>query len=61
MDKEIENVKEKCPKIYSKELVESLFIKPYCRIATLENNLTITRFTASKYLKRAARDWFVKR
>jgi Fic family protein len=51
MDKEIENVKEKCPKIYSKELVESLFIQPYCRIATLENNLMITRFTASKYLK----------
>jgi len=51
IDKEIENVKEKCPKIYSKELVESLFNQPYCRIFTLESSLNITRFTASKYLK----------
>ena len=51
IDKEIENVKEKCPKIYSKELVESLFNQPYCRISTLESSLSITRFTASKYLK----------
>jgi Fic family protein len=51
IDMEIENVKEKCPKIYSKELVESLFVQPYCRISTLESSLTITRFTASKYLK----------
>ena len=51
IDKEIENVKEKCPKIYSKELVESLFNQPYCRISTLETSLNITRFTASKYLK----------
>lgn len=51
IDKEIENVKEKCPKIYSKELVESLFNQPYCRISTLESSLNITRFTASKYLK----------
>jgi Fic family protein len=51
IDEEIENVKEKCPKIYSKELVESLFNQPYCRISTLETSLNITRFTASKYLK----------
>jgi Fic family protein len=51
IDKEIEHVKIKCPKIYSKELVESLFNQPYCRISTLESSLHITRFTASKYLK----------
>jgi len=51
LDKEIEHVKEKCPKIYSKELVELLFNQPYSRISTLEEKLKITRFTASKYLK----------
>ncbi len=51
LDKEIDNVKEKCPKIYSKELVEALFNQPYSRIATLEEKLQVTRFTASKYLK----------
>ena len=51
IDKEIENVKENCPKIYSKELVESLFNQPYCRISVLETSLNITRFTASKYLR----------
>lgn len=51
IDKEIENVKEKCPKIYSKELVESLINQSYCCISTLESSLNITRFTASKYLK----------
>ena len=51
MDKQVEITKKKCPKIYSKELIESLFLQPYCRISTLEKNLSITRFTASKYLK----------
>lgn len=51
LDQKIVLVREKCPKIYSKELVESLFTQPYCRISTLETSLGITRFTASKYLK----------
>ena len=51
MDDMIQNVKAKRPKIYSKELVEILFHQPYCRISTLEKNLKITRFTASKYLQ----------
>lgn len=51
MEKEMQRVKKKCPKIYSKELVEALFLQPYCRISTLEEHLKISRFTASKYLK----------
>ncbi len=51
MDTEIERIKQKCPKIYSKELVEVLFNQPYSRIASLEKSLKISRFTASKYLK----------
>ena len=51
IEKEIERVKKKCAKIYSRELVECLFKQPYCRILALEKTLGITRFTASKYLK----------
>ncbi len=51
MDNMIITVKNKRPKIYSKELVEVLFHQPYCRISALEDNLKITRFTASKYLQ----------
>ena len=51
IEKEIDNVKEDHPKIYSKELVECLFHQPYCRISNLEESLQISRFTASKYLK----------
>jgi len=51
LDETIELAKKKNPKIYSKELVETLFNQPYCRIAFLEERLQITRFTASKYLK----------
>jgi Fic family protein len=47
----IEQVRLNNPKIYSKELVEALFNQPYCRILTLEKQLNISRFTASKYLK----------
>jgi Fic family protein len=51
LDETVEAVKKDCSKIYSKELVESLFNQPYCRISILEEKLGVTRFTASKYLK----------
>ena len=51
MEVSAEEVKKKRPKIYSKELIEAIFSQPYCRIHTLEKQLNITRFTASKYLK----------
>ncbi len=43
-------IKEKLPKIYSKDLVEILFIHPYTKIEFLVDGLGITRKTASKYL-----------
>ena len=51
MDKQAELIQNKFPKIYSKELVELLFINPYTKIEFLEKHLDITRQTASKYLK----------
>lgn len=46
-----EYVKEKLPKIYSRELIEVLFEQPYCRIANLVEKNISKRQTASTYLK----------
>ncbi len=51
MAKTTEDIKEKLPKIYSKDLVEILFMHPYTKIEFLVEKLNITRQTASKYLK----------
>lgn len=42
------------PKIYSAELVDILFIQPYCRISNLEQAGIAKRQTASVYLNRLA-------
>jgi Fic family protein len=47
----VEEARTKCPKIYSKELIESIFENPYSKIDFLVRNIGINRKTASKYLK----------
>lgn len=44
-------VQEKLPRIYSKDLIEQLFIHPYCKIEFLVENLNLNRKTAGNYLK----------
>jgi Fic family protein len=44
-------VREKLPKIYSRELVDILFEQPYCRIANLVEAGIVGRQAASRYLK----------
>jgi Fic family protein len=44
-------IKEKLPKIYSKDLIEVLFQHPYTKIDVLVSGLKLHRETASKYLK----------
>ena len=44
-------VREKLPKIHSRELVEALFCHPYCRIEHLVEGGVARRQTASRYLK----------
>ena len=44
-------MQEKLPKIYSKDLVEVLFLHPYTKIEFLVDRLKLHRHTASKYLK----------
>lgn len=51
MDKTKEKLKSELPKIYSKDLLEVLFIHPYTKIDMLVDNLGVTRQTASKHLK----------
>ena len=43
-------IKEKLPKIYSKELIDLLFYEFYTKIVYIENGLSVTRKTAVNYL-----------
>lgn len=51
MEETANEVKEKLPKIYSKDLIEALFIHPYTKIEFLVDKLGIARQTASRHLK----------
>jgi Fic family protein len=46
-----ELVREKAPAIYSRELVELIFVQPYCRIGNVVETGVAKRQTASVYLK----------
>ena len=46
-----EYMKAHAPKIYSRELVETIFTQPYCRIQNLVESRIARRQTASVYLK----------
>ena len=51
--------RERCPKIYSKELIELIFENPYSKIDFLVQKLGINRKTASKYLKELEKEKFL--
>ena len=50
MDNTKEKLKSELPKIYSKDLLEVLFIHPYTKIDMIVDKLEVTRKTASLYL-----------
>jgi len=50
MGKTKEQIRNELPKIYSKDLVEVLFMHPYTKIDFLIHKLQLHRHTASKYL-----------
>lgn len=50
-----ERAKKEKPKVYSKDLIELLFVQPYCRIEFVAEKLEITRQTSSRYLKELER------
>lgn len=47
----VTHVKQRAPKIYSRELVELIFVSPYSRIQNLSNSGIVQRQAASRYLK----------
>jgi DNA-binding IclR family transcriptional regulator len=44
-------VRERLPKVYSRELVDVIFEQPYCRIGNLVEKQVAQRQAASRYLK----------
>lgn len=50
-DHTAKHVREQLPKIYSRELVDTIFQQPYCRISNLVDADIAKRQTASEYLK----------
>jgi Fic family protein len=54
MDETIEFVRQKAPKIYTKELVETLFVHPYCKNVFIERATGVERKAASRYLHKLA-------
>jgi Fic family protein len=53
-DQTVGKVKQEKPKIYSKDLLELLFVQPYCRIEIVMDHLSVSRPTASRYLNELA-------
>ncbi|MGM0632073.1 MAG: protein adenylyltransferase Fic [Pseudomonadota bacterium] len=53
-DHTADHVRERLPKIYSRELIDVLFQQPYCRIGNLVDAGIAKRQTASEYLKKLA-------
>lgn len=49
-----DHVRQALPKIYSRELVETIFEQPYCRIGNLVDKNLAQRQAASRYLKELA-------
>ena len=52
LDAATDYVRAKAPKIYSRELIDTIFEQPYCRIANLVKAGIAKRQTASEYLAR---------
>jgi Fic family protein len=51
LDQTAEAMRQRAPKIYSRELAELIFAKPYCRISDLVEADIVKRQSASTYLK----------
>jgi len=55
-----DEIRERLPRIYSKELVELIFFEFYTKISYIEEGLGITRKTASKYLAELEEERFLQ-
>jgi len=59
LDDTLEKIKARCPKIYSKELVETIFENPYSKIDFFVKKLGVNWKTASKYFLELADGGFL--
>lgn len=58
---EYKNILRNDYKFYSHELLNNLFKHPYTKIEFLENDLGVSRITASKYLNKLAKDGLLRK
>ena len=56
-----ERIRRDLPKIYSYELLTNLFRHPYTKIEAVQNDLGVSRLTASKYLSALTEKKFVEK
>ncbi len=54
-------IRAELPKIYSQGLLNNLFRHPYTKIEALQNDLRVSRLTATKYLDRLTDEGFVEK
>jgi len=56
-----ERIRKELPKIYSHELLNNLFRHPYTKIEAVQEDLGVSRLTASKYLSALTEKGFVEK
>jgi len=54
-------IRAELPKIYSQDLLNNLFRHPYTRIESVQQDLGVSRLTATKYLERLTESGFIEK
>ena len=61
MQKTKHDLRERLPKLYSQDLLNNLYRYPYTKIEFIENELGVSRITATKYLNQLAQAGLVRK
>jgi Fic family protein len=56
-----QKIRNNCPKIYSQDLINSIFKHPYTKITFLQEDLSVSRLTASRYLELLTKNGFLEK
>jgi Fic family protein len=56
-----QKIRNHCPKIYSQDLINSIFKHPYTKITFLQKDLNVSRATASRYLEQLTKNGFLEK
>ncbi|MDN5200943.1 Fic/DOC family N-terminal domain-containing protein [Fulvivirgaceae bacterium BMA10] len=60
LEEAIERIKTELPSVYSKDLVETIFEQPYCKVSSIVSKGLYERRTAMKYLRQLERIGLLK-